>query len=583
MSTSTTIRSTVRTVERGVRVGPKSQSQSHTNLTITARSSSGHRSSSPAVDHVKQQLCAFIDHSQLEKSELAKLNDRMSSYVNRVKALEKENTCLMGEIGDIQAHWGEGTRKIREQYEQSLFDLRGRIDDVANLKTIAEVRNKRAQYENNEFQKRVDDTCRIIDNDKTKIKNLERELVQLRENKEILNKSLKDQLNDLDKYRLNRDETWSNLVDLLDKLDDELFRRISVEYNNQTLREHIEFLKQIHEKELLEMSQLADALPFNDQIEFYKDQLKRVITNIRNDYEQLNLEQQRELEEWMRVKTEELAAKAKARDPIHDLEMNLQLETIESLRDTYDCNNKELEELKRQYECLQSRLRKAEEHVEDERRNINDTMNKQNEEVKKLNDDLDNLLNDYNHINSNKASLEYELNVYKRLLDSQLDRFNAEASAATTAKRTTTTTIENTLNQTIVSSNAFGGKVQNKKEKKGSIGISDSSPDGKFIIIENISTPNQSSTTIDLSNWIIKRKVDANNEIIYKIPSGITLPPNKEITVWASSYRQQRSNSDLIAEFENWGIGINSVTRLVTSNGEEKSSFYQHISFSNQY
>lgn len=99
-SSTTTIRSTVRTIERGVRCGPKSQS--HNNLTITARSSSGHRSSSPAVDHVKQQLCAFIDHSQIEKCELAKLNDRMSTYVNRVKCLENENQKLMCNIHDMQ-------------------------------------------------------------------------------------------------------------------------------------------------------------------------------------------------------------------------------------------------------------------------------------------------------------------------------------------------------------------------------------------------------------------------------------------------------------------------------------------------
>lgn len=100
MSNCTTIRSTVRTIERGVRSGPKSQS--HNNLTITARSSSGHRSSSPAVDHVKQQLCAFIDHSQIEKCELAKLNDRMSCYVGRVKCLENENQKLMCNINDMQ-------------------------------------------------------------------------------------------------------------------------------------------------------------------------------------------------------------------------------------------------------------------------------------------------------------------------------------------------------------------------------------------------------------------------------------------------------------------------------------------------
>lgn len=133
--------------------------------------------------------------------------------------------------------------------------------------------------------------------------------------------------------------------------------------------------------ELAEMSQLAEALPFNDQIEFYKDQLKRVIANIRADYEALNAEQQRELEEWMRVKQEELQEKAKQRDPMHDLELSMQMETIEGLRDTYDCNLKELDELKRQHDCLNKRLAHVEEHIESERVCIAETMAKQGEEV----------------------------------------------------------------------------------------------------------------------------------------------------------------------------------------------------------
>lgn len=448
-------KSTLKTIERGVRVASKSQSTN--NLSIRTRTSSGHRSSSP-IEHVRQQLTAFADHSHLEKSELSKLNDRMSAYVNRVRMLENENKSLLREIDDTQAHWGDDTHKVREEYEQSLFDVRGKIDDVANMKTIADVRNKRAQYENLEFQRRAEDTHRATGNDKTKIGNLERELDQCRDSKELLAKSLQDMYSDLDKYRANRDNTWSNLVDLLDKLDDELYRRIAVEYNNQTLREHIEFVKQINEKELVEMSQLSNALPFNDQIEFYKDQLKRVIMNIRNDYEQLNLDQQHEMEEWMRIKTEEVANKAKERDPMHELEMNIQMENIEQLRDTYELNSKELEDLKRQNESMSKRLHSMEEHVEVERSNINLIIEKQNEEIKTISDGLDNLVEDYNHINAHKASLEYEMQVYKRLLDSQLDRFSAVPEPVKV--------VEKDANETIVSSNAFGGKVQNKKEKK---------------------------------------------------------------------------------------------------------------------
>lgn len=522
-------RTTIRTIERGVRVAKSTASSKE-----RSHSRNSARSSSP-IEHVKQQLQSFVDHSHLEKNEMHKLNDRMSTYLNRVKALEGENTKLMRDIGDLQCHWGDETRNVREHYEQSLFDLRTRIDDAANLKTVADVRHKRAQYENCELQKRLDDTARYHENEKTKIKNLERELVQLRENNENMKKAVGDEIREIEKNRQMRDDTWANLVDLLDKLDDELFRRIAVEYNNQTLREHIEFVKQVNEREIAEMAQLGEALPFNDQIEFYKDQLKRVIANIRKDYEQLHMEQTREMEEWMRIKTEELAAKARERDPMHDLELGIQLENMGHLRETFDLNLREMDDLRRQHEIMSKRLQAIEEHVEIERAHIAETLNNQDVECKKLNEEIAHLMDDTNHINANKATLEYEMQVYKRLLDSQLNSLAAHQdrvvpAPAAVAVTTTTTTQQRCLqidNQTsICSSNAFGGKVQNKKEKKGCIGISDSSPDGKYIIIENVGGQ---QAQVDLSGWIIKRKVDGNTELAYRIPSGVILPSNKEL------------------------------------------------------
>ena len=170
------------------------------------------------------------------------------------------------------------------------------------------------------------------------------------------------------------------------------------------------------------MAQLGEALPFNDQVEFYKDQLKRVIANIRKDYEQLHMEQQRELEEWMRLKSEEIACKSAENDQLHELELGIQLENMQALRDTFDQNSKELSELREHGAHMQSRLHATESHLENERLNLSETLSAQSLEKDKLSADLDGLLNDYNHVNANKATLEYEIQVYKRLLDSQLDR-----------------------------------------------------------------------------------------------------------------------------------------------------------------
>lgn len=544
-------RTTTRTVERGVRVASKSRSGSPT-------------------EHVKQQLHAFVDYSNCEKQELGKLNDKMSNYVGRVKMLENENHKLLGAISDMQAGWGEASRQVREQFEQSLFDMRGRIDDVAHLKTIADVRHKRANYENGEYQKQLEDNNRVSDAHAGKIKNLERELVQLADSHDNLKQAVASEIKDIERYKSNRDDTWAGLVELLDRLDDELFRRIGVEYNNQTLREHIEFVKQINERELSEMSQLGTVLPFNEQIEFYKDQLKRVISNIRKDYEQLHMDQTREMEEWMKMKKEELSSMYNEKDPLHDMEMNMHLDNIEQLREAYDSNIKEIEDLKRNHNLMAGRLAQVEEHVDMERAHVNDTLEAQNTEVKRLNEELQALTNDYNHINVNKATLEYEINVYKRLLDSQLDRFSKQPEPVQVVVPKPVTA------ETLVTNESFGGKVQNKKEKKGTVGICDASPDGKFLQLENAGS---SSAPVDVSNWSLKRKVDNNTELVYKFPSGTVLAPGKEITIWAKAYSQHHVPNDLVTDFENWGIGITSLSRLINSNGEEKSSFNQQITF----
>jgi len=544
-------RTTTRTIERGVRIASKS------------------RSGSPC-EHVKQQLHAFVDYSNCEKQELGKLNDKMTNYVGRVKMLESENNKLLGAIADMQAGWGEASRQVREQFEQSLFDMRGRIDDVAHLKTIADVRHKRAVYENGEYQKQLEDNYRVSDAHAGKIKNLERELVQLNDSHDNLKQAVAAEIKDIERFKANRDDTWAGLVELLDRLDDELFRRIGVEYNNQTLREHIEFVKQINERELNEMAQLSTALPFNEQIEFYKDQLKRVISNIRKDYEQLHMDQTREMEEWMKMKKEELANMYNEKDPLHDMEMNMHLENMETLRDAYDANIKEIEDLKRNHNLMAGRLQQVEEHVDMERAHVNDTLEAQNCEVKRLNEELMALTNDYNHINVNKATLEYEINVYKRLLDSQLDRFSKQPEPVQIVMP------KPVAAETLVTNESFGGKVQNKKEKKGTVGICDASPDGKFIQLENAGT---SSAPVDLSGWSIKRKVDNNAEVVYRIPQGCVLASGKEMTVWAKAYEQHQVADDLVSDFENWGIGITSLSRLVNSAGEEKSSFNQQITF----
>jgi hypothetical protein len=352
-----------------------------------------------------------------------------------------------------------------------------------------------------------------------------------------------------------------------------------------------------------EMSQLEDVLPSKDQTEFYRDQLKRVIANIRKDYEQLYLEQKREIEEWMRIKSDEFKMKAEDNQALNDLEMDIQLENIQTLRNEFDLNNQELDNLKAHNNQLNKRLQAGENVIENEKLSLNETLYAQERDKDKISDDLDNLLNEYNHLNANKRSLENEIQVYKNLLKTQVgnhdshSKITASPAAVTHVTHVTHTPchpphehiVHHPSHEHVVHitphhvprpDNTFEGQVVNKKVKKLAVGVSDSSPDGKNITIENVGP---SSLFQDLSGWVIRRKVDSGSELIFIIPAGTTIQPNSELILWGNAYYQLKKNNDIVTDFENWGFGINTVTSLITPEGEEVSSFHQQFTFSDFY
>jgi len=363
---------------------------------------------------------------------------------------------------------------------------------------------------------------------------------------------------------------------LLKRLDDELYKRITVEYGNQTLREHIEFVKQINERELNEMAQLVTVLPFNEQIEFYKDQLKRVISNIRKDYEQLHLDQTREMEEWMKMKRVEVENLSAKQDPAHDLELNICLENIANLKDAFEANADELCELKRLESDKAKRLENLEKFIDLERNRIMDTLEAQEHEVERLKTELASLTSDVNHVNANKATLEYEINIYKRLLNSQTSLVQLQSAnkpIEMVAKKSELS--KKTTSQVVFSNETHGGQIKNFKGKIGFIEISDSLADGQFIKLSNESK----TETLNVSRWTVKRNVDDFEELVFKIPSNTLLEPGAEFKIWGKEHARSASlgTRDLVAGFDCWGIGIKSSTRLIDTHNIEQAFFEHHI------
>jgi len=526
-------------------------------------------------------VAAIIQKREQEKVVLNQLNDRFAKYIDRVKFLEGQNEKLLSELEEIRVRWGEDSRLIRERFEPELLEARATIDDTTREKAISEIRAKRSEYEAANFKRQYDDALSLIQADKNKMANLEYLLQENQVELDLLRRQMNDAELDIDKYKKEVKRLNEDLQRLLSDLDQETLKRVKLENEKQTLEEQIPFLNAIHEQEMNELRSLQ-ASSHIDPAQFYRHELERAIRDIRGDFEDLSEQQKRELEEWYKVKTEEITQQAAKRDAIDSLVNKTENTTI--LKNTFNESQREYVDLKQHNSDLIMRLSQLEEELDQVRRNNGFALDQRDRDIAEMRAKLQELMGDYDELMNNKASLEFEINTYRRLLESEETRplrqnFQTvqpnvykpstviSPNIPTTAQQPSSDTGDYRMTSTEMSS-----KTTFQRSAKGPVSISECSPDGKVIILENTSR----NKDVPLTNWVLKRRVDTKDEIIYRFPANLVLKANKIIRVWARGNAKENLPTDLInKEIENWGIGVNVVTIVLNDMGDEKATHLQ--------
>ena len=142
-----------------------------------------------------------------------------------------------------------------------------------------------------------------------------------------------DAESDIEKYKKEVERLNDDLQRLLSDLDQETLKRVKLENEKQTLEEQIPFLNAIHEQEMAELRSLQ-AGSHIDPAQFYRHELERAIRDIRGDFEDLSEQQKRELEEWYKIKTEEITQQAAKRDALDS--MVVKVESTANLRSKWE-------------------------------------------------------------------------------------------------------------------------------------------------------------------------------------------------------------------------------------------------------
>jgi hypothetical protein len=368
-------------------------------------------------------ITTIVKQHENEQRELQELNAKFAIYLDRVQYLENYNQLLIDNLDNLKQTWGGDATELQSIYGPQLQALRNAIDDVLRDQALQELQLKRHEYDQWQIQQQI--STLDGDNDLIRFNLLKQELDGSNTELNLLRNQLDQRFIDLTKQQNLMDNLLKELNDLKNELDTQQLERIIIENELQTLKEHAAFQNAIYQAQRNEI--LSLTTPVIDVSRFYRIELARAISDIRQDFEILSQSQVNELEEYYRVKTEQVQAEIESENERKRLlasegsiESMDKIVLTSSLKDTQNdlitlqTENKQLQSI---FDTIADDLEKIQEEHSRQIQVNDQEFIRIRQQITDKQDTIDNLL-------ENNVSLQFELSTYRRLLDVEEKHMN---------------------------------------------------------------------------------------------------------------------------------------------------------------
>ncbi|XP_056304050.1 keratin, type I cytoskeletal 19-like [Danio aesculapii] len=308
-----------------------------------------------------------------EKTTMQNLNDRLASYLEKVRSLEKANAQLERQIRE----WYDKRTPVSRDYSHyyvTIEDLRKKISVASqdNARIILQIDNAKLAAE--DFRVKY-------------------------ENELALRLSVE-----------------ADIAGLRKVLDDLTMTRSDLEMQIEGLKEELVYLKKNHAEELAALRAQMTSSSVNVEVDAAPQQdLARIMEEIRQQYEGITEKNKREMEAWYKGKFDELNKQVSTRQE----DISMSRNEINELRRTLQALEIELQSQLSLKSALEGTLGETESRYSIQLSQLQAVINGLELELTQMRIDIERQGSEYKLLLDIKTRLELEIAEYRRLLDGE--------------------------------------------------------------------------------------------------------------------------------------------------------------------